>query len=60
MDVDKSGQIDSKELSNMIMPGTGPFAGRILGFEAASQLIKLFDRDQSGTIGFYSFFSSTS
>ena len=51
VDTDKSGAIDQRELSNMRMPGIGPFTGRILGLDAASRLITLFDRDQSGTIG---------
>ena len=33
------------------MPGVGPFTGTTLGIQAASQLIRLFDRNGRGIIG---------
>ena len=51
VDSDKSGKIDQYELSQMHMPGDGPYSGRVLGHAAASQLIKLFDLNNDGEIG---------
>ena len=50
VDKDKNGVIDANELGNMIMPGSGNFAGRKIGNLAANSLIKLFDHNNSGTI----------
>ena len=50
VDTDNSGEIDQRELSNMRMPGIGPFTGRLLGIDAAARLITLFDSDNTGTI----------
>mmetsp|Transcript_18890 Transcript_18890/g.32136 ORF Transcript_18890/g.32136 Transcript_18890/m.32136 type:complete len:333 (+) Transcript_18890:8-1006(+) len=52
VDTDNSGEIDQRELSNMRMPGIGPFTGRLLGIDAAARLITLFDSDNTGTINF--------
>ena len=51
VDKDRSGSIDANELSNMIMPGTGNYAGRKIGLPAAKSLINLFDYNHSGSIG---------
>jgi Ca2+-binding EF-hand superfamily protein len=50
VDTDRSGEIDKNELSKMLMPGFGPFAGRTLGIGPATTLIKLFNRRNSDTI----------
>merc|ERR1712137_401306 len=55
VDADKSGFIDQRELSQMTMPGSGPYSGRVLGPAPAAMLIRLFDIDNSGTIDFFEY-----
>jgi len=50
-DRDRSGQITAKELAHL------PYAGRPLGEDQARKLIKIFDKDYSGTIDFFEYAS---
>ncbi|KAJ3011962.1 hypothetical protein HKX48_006555 [Thoreauomyces humboldtii] len=51
VDTDRSGQIDVKELQNALINGDwSPFS-----LEAVQMMMQLFDRDNSGTIGFEEF-----
>lgn len=51
VDRDHSGKISVSELAEL------NFAGRRLGWETASTLIRVFDKDNSGELGFYEFAS---
>eukprot|EP01092_Planopodium_desertum_P014352 TRINITY_DN71873_c0_g1_i1.p1 TRINITY_DN71873_c0_g1~~TRINITY_DN71873_c0_g1_i1.p1 ORF type:complete len:234 (+),score=13.42 TRINITY_DN71873_c0_g1_i1:3-704(+) len=55
VDTDKSQCISVKELATMPMPGIGPYAGKPLGREAASSLIRMFDSDGTLTMDFYEY-----
>ena len=45
VDRDRSGSITPQELQNL------SFGGRPLGYQIALKLVKVFDRDRSGSIG---------
>lgn len=51
VDKDRSGTITATELA------TFSFAGKLLGLDSAKRLIKVFDKDYSGSIDFYEFVS---
>lgn len=51
VDRDRSGSISADELQGLA------FGGRPLGYDSAVKIIKVFDRDYSGTIDFYEYAS---
>jgi len=55
VDKDHSGSISPSELGKMVIPGQGGWGGKPLGISNARKLIKLVDRDHSGTCDFYEY-----